>query len=50
MAILWELAEYIAFIRNSSELDTAYVDTLGDLALGLTASAVSGTVAIVATR
>jgi hypothetical protein len=34
-AVLWEFAEYVAFIRNSSELDTAYTDTLGDLALGL---------------
>ncbi len=33
-AIAWELAEYITFIRNSPELATAYVDTLGDLALG----------------
>jgi hypothetical protein len=34
-AVLWEFAEYVTFIRNSSELDTAYTDTLGDLALGL---------------
>jgi len=34
-AILWELAEYVAFIRNSEELDTAYTDTLGDMMLGL---------------
>jgi hypothetical protein len=34
-AILWEVAEYFAFIRHSSELDTAYTDTLGDMALGL---------------
>ncbi len=34
-AILWEIGEYFAFIRNSSELDTAYTDTLGDLSLGL---------------
>lgn len=33
-AIGWELAEYVAFIRFSSELSTAYTDTLGDLALG----------------
>jgi hypothetical protein len=33
-AILWEFGEYYAFIRNSDELDTAYTDTLGDLALG----------------
>ena len=33
-AIAWELAEYVTFVRNSPELATAYVDTLGDLALG----------------
>jgi hypothetical protein len=36
MAILWELAEYVAFIHDSPELATAYTDTLGDMALGLT--------------
>jgi hypothetical protein len=34
-AILWELAEYVAFVPNSPEAVTAYADTLGDLALGL---------------
>ncbi len=37
-AILWEFAEYVTFIRHSSELETAYTDTLGDLTLGLTGS------------
>ncbi len=37
-AILWELAEYVSFIRNSPELETAYEDTLGDMALGLCGS------------
>ena len=41
-AILWEIAEYFAFIRNSSEIATAYADTLGDLALGLTGSVIAG--------
>jgi predicted small integral membrane protein len=36
-AVLWEFA----FIRNSSELDTAYTDALGDLALGLSGSTVA---------
>lgn len=44
MAILWELAEYVTFIRNSPEISTAYTDTLGDLALGL----LGGTVAALA--
>jgi len=37
-AILWEIAEYYTFIRDSPEIATAYTDTLGDLALGLTGS------------
>lgn len=41
-AILWEIAEYFAFIRNSPELATAYTDTLGDLGLGLAGSVVAG--------
>jgi hypothetical protein len=40
-AILWELAEYFAFIRNSSELTTAYTDTLGDMTLGLAGATVA---------
>jgi hypothetical protein len=35
-AVLWEFAEYFTFIRDSPEEQTAYEDTLGDLALGLT--------------
>jgi hypothetical protein len=40
-AILWEIAEYFAFIRDSAEIDTAYTDTLGDLTLGLSGSVVA---------
>jgi len=40
--ILWELSEYVAFIgANEDELATAYTDTLGDMALSLTGSAVA---------
>lgn len=45
-AILWELAEYVTFIRNSPELDTAYTDTLGDLTLGLSGSLVAATLTV----
>lgn len=41
-AIIWELLEYWTFIRDSSELATAYEDTLGDLGLGLAGSVVAG--------
>jgi hypothetical protein len=34
-AIGWEIAEYATFIRFSDELATAYLDTLGDVTLGL---------------
>jgi hypothetical protein len=40
-ALLWEFAEYITFVRNSPELQTAYTDTLGDLGLGLLGSIVA---------
>ncbi len=49
-AILWEVAEYFAFIRRSPELATAYSDTLGDLALGLTGSVLAGLVAALTPR
>ena len=34
-AVLWEFAEYVTFVPNSPEAQTAYSDTLGDLALGM---------------
>ena len=40
-AILWELAEYVAFIRHSPERATAYTDTLGDLGMGLVGSVIA---------
>jgi hypothetical protein len=40
-AVLWEFAEYWTFIRDSPELETAYEDTLGDLALGLSGSTIA---------
>ena len=46
-AILWEVAEYFAFIRVSDELDTAYTDTLGDMALGLAGSLAAGIASVV---
>jgi hypothetical protein len=45
-AILWELGEYVAFIRNSPELRTAYTDTLGDLGLGLSGSVVAAALTV----
>ena len=44
-AILWEIAEYLAFIRVSPELETAYIDTLGDMTLGLMGSVAAATIA-----
>jgi len=43
-AIIWEIAEYVAFIRVSPELETAYIDTLGDLTLGLLGSVVASVI------
>ena len=41
-ALLWEVGEYYAFLRNSPELATAYTDTLGDMVLGTTGSLLAG--------
>jgi hypothetical protein len=45
-AILWEFAEYFTFIRGGGEEATAYTDTLGDMALGLTGSCVAALLTI----
>ncbi|GAB49310.1 hypothetical protein [Mobilicoccus pelagius] len=34
LAVVWELGEWWTFMRFGTELDGAYLDTLGDLALG----------------
>lgn len=44
IAILWELAEYVTFIRDSPELETAYTDTLRDMSLGLSGATVAALV------
>jgi len=49
-AILWELLEYVTFIRDSPERATAYTDTLGDLALGLTGSVIAALLAAIIPR
>jgi hypothetical protein len=43
-AVIWELGEYVAFVRHSPELQTAYTDTLGDLALGSLGALLAGLV------
>jgi hypothetical protein len=43
-AVLWELAEFATFVQNSPEAVTAYADTLGDLALGMTGGLVAALV------
>lgn len=40
-AVLWEFAEFATFVQNSPEAVTAYADTLGDLALGMTGGLVA---------
>jgi hypothetical protein len=42
LAIGWEVGEWYAFIRNGTELDTAYEDTLFDLVLGSCGAALAG--------
>ena len=40
-AVLWEFAEFATFVQDSPEASTAYADTLGDLALGMTGGLVA---------
>jgi hypothetical protein len=40
-AYVWEVLEYITFVRDSPELATAYTDTLGDTGLALLGSLVA---------
>jgi hypothetical protein len=42
LALGWELGEWFTFIRHGTELDTAYEDTLGDMALGTLGSLLAG--------
>ncbi len=46
--IVWELGEYVSFIRDSPELATAYTDTLGDLLLSLTGSLAGAVLSVTA--
>ncbi len=41
-AVIWEIGEYVAFVRHSPELQTAYTDTLGDLTLGTLGALLAG--------
>lgn len=43
-AVGWEIAEYFAFIANSTEKRHAYTDTLGDLTLGSLGAVLAGIV------
>ena len=42
MALGWEIFEYVSFVTRSSELPTAYADTVVDLGLGWLGSVVAG--------
>lgn len=42
VAIAWEIGEYQTFILDTPEASTAYRDTIGDLALGLSGSVTAG--------
>jgi uncharacterized membrane protein YhaH (DUF805 family) len=44
IALGWELGEYYTFIRQGTEIDTAYEDTLGDETLGTLGALVAGLV------
>lgn len=48
--VVWEIGEYVAFVRSSPELQTAYTNTLGDLALGAIGARLAGPIVSCARR
>ncbi len=42
LAVGWELGEWFTFIRQGKEIETAYEDTLGDLAMGTLGALLAG--------
>jgi len=51
LAIVWELGEYLTFIRtNQEEFATAYTDTLGDLTFDLCGSLIAAGTTLFAAR
>jgi len=51
LAIVWELGEYLTFIRtNEDEFATAYTDTLADLTFDLCGSLIAASVTFLAAR
>ena len=51
LAIVWELGEYLTFIRaNEDEFDTAYTDTLGDLTFDLVGALLAAGITYYAAR
>lgn len=50
LAIGWELGEWWTFIRHGTEINTAYEDTLGDLALGTLGALCAGLVLLARRR
>jgi hypothetical protein len=49
-ALGWEIGEYYTFIRHSSELRTAYTDTLFDMSMGTAGSLLAGLIGSVMRR
>ncbi len=50
VSLAWEIAEYAAFITTSSEMPTAYADTLMDLSLGWLGAATAAIAVILARK
>jgi len=49
-AILWELAEFLVFLRHTTDPMLSYTDTLSDMALGLAGSTAAAVGVVLAAR
>jgi hypothetical protein len=50
LQVLWELGEYLVFVASLSDVQNAYADTIGDLAIDLVGSALGAAFALLALR
>lgn len=49
-ALVWEVGEYVTFVRGGAEESTAYADTLGDMVLGTTGALLASVLVAVAAQ
>jgi hypothetical protein len=50
LQVLWEIGEYLVFVAGLSDVQNAYADTIGDLAIDFAGSILGAAFALLALR